>query len=82
MFEFEHFVSPDVAAEFIGTSRKQLLALTRKGIIPGYPTGTGSKRKQWKYLLSEIRNAITSTKGMDRIPEVMHTGPRSPRGKA
>jgi len=49
----EPFVSAERAAEFLAMSRKTLLALARKGYLPGHPVGQGV-RKVWKFRLSEL----------------------------
>ena len=54
----EPFVSPDEAAQFVAVKRRQLLALARGGIAGAYPVGTGSKRKMWRFRLSELAAAI------------------------
>ena len=41
------------AAEFLAMSRKTLLALARKGHVPGHPVGQGV-RKVWRFRLSEL----------------------------
>jgi hypothetical protein len=49
----EPFVDADRAADFLAMSRKTLLALARKGYLPGHPVGQGV-RKIWKFRLSEL----------------------------
>ena len=49
----EPFVSAERAAEFLAMSRKTILALARKGYLPGHPVGQGV-RKVWKFRLSEL----------------------------
>jgi excisionase family DNA binding protein len=49
----EPFVSAERAAEFLAMSRKTLLALARKGYLPGHPVSQGV-RKTWKFRLSEL----------------------------
>jgi excisionase family DNA binding protein len=49
----EPFVDSERAAEFLAMSRKTLLALARKGYLPGHPVGQGA-RKVWKFRLSEL----------------------------
>ena len=51
---FEPFVDPDTAAEFVGGSRRWLLQMTRAGKIPGHPLDANSKKKDWRYKLSEL----------------------------
>jgi hypothetical protein len=62
----EPFIPADKAADFIGISRRFLLALARKGIAGAYPLGTGSgSRNTWVFRLSELAAAIAS-KNTDR----------------
>ncbi len=57
----EPFISADKAADFIGISRRFLLALARRGIAGAYPLGTGTGcRNTWVFLLSELSAAIKS----------------------
>lgn len=53
---FEHFVSADVVAEFLGVARETVLALARRGEIPAHPLSGDNKRlrKTWRFRLSEI----------------------------
>jgi predicted DNA-binding transcriptional regulator AlpA len=51
----EPFVDAERAATFLAMSRKTLLALARKGYLPGHPVGTGL-RKVWKFRLSELES--------------------------
>jgi hypothetical protein len=58
----EPFVSAEVAAKFIGRSRRFMLALARQGIAGAYPLGTGSRRRNvWVFRLSELDAAIRSS---------------------
>jgi hypothetical protein len=50
---FEPFVDAARAATFLAISRKTLLALARKAMLPAYPIGEGP-RKVWKFRLSEL----------------------------
>jgi hypothetical protein len=53
-------VDAQVASAFLSITRKYLLKLSRLGLVPAHPLGIGS-RKQWRYLLSELRGWMTST---------------------
>jgi excisionase family DNA binding protein len=61
----EPYVDAQNAATFLAMSRKTLLDLARKGKLPGYPFGSGS-RKTWKFRLSElehwVQTEVTSTR--------------------
>lgn len=50
---YEPFVDAERAATFLAMSRKTLLALSRKGQLPGHPIGQGT-RKIWRFRLSEL----------------------------
>jgi hypothetical protein len=54
----EPFVSVEKAADFLDISRRNLLALARKGIAGAYPVDPNAKRKTWRFLLSELTHAI------------------------
>ena len=41
--EFEPFVDANTVAAHLKTTRRQVLEMTRRGIVPGYPLGTGLK---------------------------------------
>jgi len=56
--EAEKYVDAAVASEFLGVTTRFLLDLTRAGRIPGHPLGLGSKRRVWRFRLSELDHAI------------------------
>ena len=55
----ERFVDADTAASFCSVTRRQLLMMARSGAIPAYPASLGSRRKQWRFRLSELATAIS-----------------------
>ena len=55
----EPFVDAQTAAKFWAIERRQLLAMARIGAIPAYPASLSSRRKQWRFRLSELSAAIT-----------------------
>ena len=57
--EFEPFVDADTAAEFLSITRREVLKLTRQGVITGYPI-SGRLRKTYKYRLSVIAEEMTA----------------------
>jgi hypothetical protein len=57
--EPERFVDAATAAAFYSINRRQLLMMARSGAIPAYPASLGSRRKQWRFRLSELAAAIT-----------------------
>ena len=56
----ERFVDADAVAEHLSVVRRQVLEMTRRGIIPGHPLGVGRSRKVWRYKISEVESAIAS----------------------
>jgi hypothetical protein len=56
---FEPFVDADKAAHFLSFSRKHILKLAIRGLIPAHPLGFG-QRKTWRFLLSEVRDRVLS----------------------
>ncbi|HEV7218252.1 MAG TPA: helix-turn-helix domain-containing protein [Terriglobales bacterium] len=68
----EPFVDAGRAAEFLAMSRKTVLALARKGYLPGHPVGHGV-RKAWKFRLSELdhwmQTELISSSDQGRIQE-------------
>lgn len=56
---FEPFVDADKAAQFLSLSRKHVLKLAVRGLIPAHPLGLG-ERKTWRFLLSELRDWMLS----------------------
>ncbi len=75
----EGFVDANVAARFIGLSRRRTLQLARAGQLPGHPVGHGVRRT-WRFLLSELRATILAE---DSLPGskavIIRTGsPRQP----
>lgn len=56
----ERFVDADALAEHLSVARRQILEMTRRGIIPGHPLGVGRNRKVWRYKISEVESAVAS----------------------
>ena len=56
----EHFVDSNAVAEHLSVKRRQILEMTRRGIIPGHPLGIGRSRRVWRYKISEVEAAIAS----------------------
>lgn len=57
---FERFVDPDTAANYLRTTRRHLLEMARKGRIRAHPLDRGSKKKDWRFLLSELQAYMLS----------------------
>ena len=56
----EHFVDANALAEHLSVTRRQILEMTRRGIIPEHPLGVGTSRRVWRYKISEVEAAIAS----------------------
>jgi hypothetical protein len=56
----ERFVDPNALAEHLSVTRRQILEMTRRGVIPGHPLGIGTSRKVWRYKISEVEAALAS----------------------
>ncbi len=59
MAEIESFSSAEDTAKFLCISRRHLLVMARRGMRGAYGLGTGTQRKVWVFLLSEVSQAIT-----------------------
>ena len=58
--EPEPFVDPDTAARYLRTTRRHVLEMVRAGIIVGHPLDPFSKKKDWRFLLSELHAYMLS----------------------
>ena len=63
----EPFVDANEVASFLKIRRRQVLEMTRRGVLPSYPLGTVPNRKVWRYKLSEVDAAVGS--GTNRHPK-------------
>lgn len=52
--QVEPYVSPEKAAEFLGTTRRRIIDLARERRIPAHPLRGGTKRNEWRFKLSEL----------------------------
>jgi hypothetical protein len=75
----EPFVDADTAATFLSIERRQLLHMARAGLIPAYPASMGTRRKQWRFRLSELADAITARTPLGREQGNIDNAPRQPR---
>ena len=57
----ERFVDVAAAAEFMSVSPRYVMDLARRGAIPGHPLAIGSKRKIWRFRLSEIAECLAGS---------------------
>jgi len=58
--QFERYVDAGALAEHLSVTRRQVLEMTRQGVIPGHPLGIGASRRVWRYKISEVETAIAS----------------------
>jgi hypothetical protein len=56
----EFFVHPDIAAKYLQTTRRHLLEMAREGLIPGHPLDPNARKKDWRFLLSELHAYMLS----------------------
>ncbi|HWO31249.1 MAG TPA: helix-turn-helix domain-containing protein [Candidatus Acidoferrum sp.] len=63
----EPFVDADTVAAFLSIKRRQVLELARSGRIPAHPL-LGSRRKVWRFRLSEVDAAVVSGIRQPPIP--------------
>jgi|SRR5437667_9103644 len=70
-FQFEPYVDTNELAAHLKVKRRQVLEMTRRGIIPGHPLGIGTSRRVWRYKISEVEAAMAS--GV-RKPSVSRNG--------
>jgi hypothetical protein len=75
----EPFVSAAKAARFVDVNRRYLLVLARNGIQGAYPLGTGTKRRIWRFRLSELASAIARSGDPQNAKTVRSSGSGSPR---
>jgi hypothetical protein len=54
----EPYVDANIVAGYLKITRRQVLEMTRRGALPGYPLGMGPSRRAWTYRLSEINVAV------------------------
>ena len=61
MMSPEPFVDASAVAQFLAITRRQVLELARSGRIPAHPL-LGSRRKVWRFKLSEVDAAASGTR--------------------
>jgi excisionase family DNA binding protein len=52
---FECYVTSEEAAEFLKVTPRRLKDMARAGAIPAHPVDPGAERREWRFLLSELR---------------------------
>jgi excisionase family DNA binding protein len=58
---FEHFVSAEVVADYLGFTPDYVQGMARRGEIPAHPFGRGV-RKKWRFRMSEVHAFFSSGK--------------------
>lgn len=87
----EPFVTATEVAEHLKIMRRQVLEMARKNRIPAHPICFGSRRKMWRFKLSEVDQTIASrtSKAVSAVSQqvkpssntMLIGSPRSQKGK-
>jgi|SRR6185312_719450 hypothetical protein len=64
----EPFVDADVAASFLGITRRTLLQKVRAGKIPGHPLDPNAQKKDWRFKLSELDRFLCTPVNFSQQP--------------
>ena|SRR5438046_656407 len=72
----EPFIDGNGAAKFLSVKRRQLLQMARTGQIPAHTLGD-CKRRQWRFRLSELSDAMTNGKTVTPANGNKKTGARN-----
>src|ERR1700730_9576460 len=71
----ESFVDATVVAQFLSVTRRHVLDLRRRGLIPAHPVpGDSTKRRVWRFLLSEVALAVKAGN-----PAIANGSPLAPK---
>ena len=73
----ESFVTAKEAASFLCLTVRRVLELARSSQLPAHPIG-GSKRRTWRFRLSELAQAITVSKAVDTSATIFAGSPSVP----
>jgi excisionase family DNA binding protein len=57
-WNFEPWVDADRVAEFLSIKRKTALAWARDGKLPATPLDPDAQRKEWRFKLSQVDEAM------------------------
>ena len=71
----ERFVSADEVAEFLGITRRQVLAKVRAGELPAIPI-SGKKRHIWKFRISDVARQVSGSEGKLNAAAQLDVTPR------
>jgi hypothetical protein len=66
----EPFVKPEVVAWYLDIDPATVVRFASEGRIPGHPLRDKGKRAHWRFLLSEIRECMTSQPGAENRSNV------------
>lgn len=75
----EGWVDAHTVARHLRITRREVLAKTRAGKLPGHPVDPNTKRKTWRYKLSEVDAAMSGT--LVRKPPATDNADGSPRSR-
>jgi excisionase family DNA binding protein len=65
-WDFEPWVDAGRVAEFLSIERKTVLAWARRGKLPATPLDPDAGRKEWRFKLSEVDEAMRARVNSDR----------------
>lgn len=75
----ERFVHPNALAEHLNVTRRQVMEMARRGIIPGHPLGIGASRNLWRFKISEVEAALAARAHAPSFSETTCLADRSAR---
>jgi excisionase family DNA binding protein len=79
---YEHFVTADEVAKYLGLSAYSVLAMARRGEIPAHPIRrTGATRAKWRFRMSEIHGFFSTGRPV-RGDKLDSGGPSASRKRA
>jgi hypothetical protein len=80
----EPFVTADEVAQHLKITRRQVLAMARRNLLPGHPICFDRGRRMWRFKLSEVDKTIASRTGESGVavpPACIRIAPGSPRSQ-
>ena len=57
-----HSSKSDAVGEFLGIGSSTVVRFAKAGLIPGHPLRVSGHRTHWRFLLSEVREAMLTRK--------------------
>ena len=71
-----------VASKFLSCSRKHLLRLSDRRLIPAHPLPGSAQRRTWRYLLSELRTWMLAHNTISCVSKTEPQGNTMPSGSS